>query len=216
MGAPRSAGGGAGGPQGRPVGVFLSPAKSPGFPPGSGTSVGTVRPVLAGRDRERAAIAALLDATRSGTGAGLVLRGVAGSGKSALLADALDAAEGMTVLRTSGVESEAPLAFAALQRLLWPLRSRIDALPAPQRAALRAAMGEAEGDGDRFLVFLGTLSVLADAAADTPGPPPPRPRRRPALAGRRIGGCTAFHRSSAARGTGRVGLRRPRRRRPPL
>src|SRR4051794_15895642 len=74
----------------------------------------------------------------------------------------------MTVLCTSGVESESPLAFAALQRLLWPLRGRIDALPAPQAAALHAAMGQAEGEGDRFLAFLATLSLLADAAEERP------------------------------------------------
>jgi DNA-binding CsgD family transcriptional regulator len=124
--------------------------------------------VLAGRDAERGAIAALLDAARAGAGGSLVVRGVAGSGKSTLLADALTAASGMRLLRTSGVESESPLAFAALQRLLWPLRARIDSLPAPQRAALRAALGEAEGEGDRFLAFLGTLSLLADAAEETP------------------------------------------------
>ncbi len=124
--------------------------------------------MLAGRDAERAAIAALLDAARTGTGGALVVRGVAGSGKSTLLADAVSAASGMRVLRTSGVESESPLAFAALQRLLWPLRGRIEALPAPQRIALGAALGEVEGDGDRFLAFLGTLSVLADAAEGTP------------------------------------------------
>jgi DNA-binding NarL/FixJ family response regulator len=130
--------------------------------------VGTVTAVLAGRDAERAAIAALLDAARTGSGGALLVRGVAGSGKSTLLATALTDAAGMTVLRTSGVESESPLAFAALQRLLWPLRARIDTLPAPQRAALRAALGEAEGEGDRFLTFLGTLSLLADAAEDAP------------------------------------------------
>jgi AAA ATPase domain len=124
--------------------------------------------VLAGRDPERAAIAALLDAARTGSGGALVVRGVAGVGKSTLLADALATALDLRVLRTSGVESESPLAFAALQRLLWPLRARIDALPAPQAAALRAAMGEAEGEGDRFLAFLGTLSLLADAAEQAP------------------------------------------------
>ncbi|MGY1711581.1 AAA family ATPase [Geodermatophilus sp. SYSU D00758] len=124
--------------------------------------------MLTGRDAERAAIAALLDAARTGTGGALVVRGVAGSGKSTLLTDAVTAAAGMRVLRTSGVESESPLAFAALQRLLWPLRGGIDALPAPQAAALGAALGEAAGDGDRFLAFLGTLSLLADAAEQTP------------------------------------------------
>ena len=124
--------------------------------------------MLAGRDAERAAIAALLDAARTGSGGALVVRGVAGSGKSTLLTDALGAAPDMTVLRTSGVESESPLAFAALQRLLWPLRGRLEVLPTPQRVALGAAMGEVEGEGDRFLAFLGTLSLLADAAEESP------------------------------------------------
>ncbi|MGI5142659.1 MULTISPECIES: AAA family ATPase [unclassified Streptomyces] len=124
--------------------------------------------MLAGRDPERAAIAALLDAARSGSGGALVVRGDPGVGKSTLLADALTTAADLRVLRTSGVESESPLAFAALQRLLWPLRTRIDSLPAPQASALRAAMGEAEGEGDRFRAFLGTLSLLADAAEQTP------------------------------------------------
>ena len=111
----------------------------------------------------------LVDAARRGSGSALVLRGVAGTGKSALLADVAAAVgDDVTVLRTSGVESESPLAFAALQRLLWPLRKRIDALPAPQRAALGAAFGEASGDGDRFLAFLATLSLLADAAEERP------------------------------------------------
>jgi DNA-binding CsgD family transcriptional regulator len=142
--------------------------------------------VLAGRDAERRAIAALLDAARAGAGGALLVRGVAGSGKSTLLADAVatavgpatagpaavagsaPGAPGMRVLRSSGVESESPLAFAALQRMLRPLRHRIGVLPAPQRAALRAALGEAEGGGDRFLTFLGTLSLLADAAEEAP------------------------------------------------
>ena len=47
--------------------------------------------------------AALVDAARAGSGRALVVRGVAGSGKSALLADAVAAAPDMRVLRTSGV-----------------------------------------------------------------------------------------------------------------
>jgi DNA-binding CsgD family transcriptional regulator len=124
--------------------------------------------VLVGRDAERAGITALLEAARGSCGGALVIRGVAGSGKSALLADTAAAAADMTVLRTQGVESESPLAFAALQRLLRPLRKGVGGLPAPQRAALQAAFGEVEGEGDRFLAFLGTLSLLADAAEEHP------------------------------------------------
>lgn len=113
-------------------------------------------------------IAALIDGACAGAGGALVVRGVAGAGKSTLLADAVQGATGLTVLRTSGVESESPLAFAALQRLLWPVRARVESLPAPQRGALRAALGEAAGEGDRFLAFLGALSLLADAAEERP------------------------------------------------
>ncbi len=129
--------------------------------------------MLAGRDAERAAIAAVLEAARRGGGQGaaggaLVIRGIAGSGKSTLLSAAAGDAGDMRILRTSGVESESPLAFAALQRLLWPLRTSLEALPGPQRTALHAAFGEAEGEGDRFLAFLGTLNLLADTAEEAP------------------------------------------------
>lgn len=124
--------------------------------------------VLAGRERERAVVVALLEAARGGAGGALVVRGIAGSGKSALLSDVAATVSPARVLRTSGVESESPLAFAALQRLLWPLRGRTATLPGPQRKALQVALGEAEGPGDRFLTFLGTLGLLADAAEQSP------------------------------------------------
>lgn len=101
-----------------------------------------------------------------------MLLGDPGTGKSALLADTIAAAEDMTVLRTQGIESEAPLAFAALQRLLRPLMPLAGELPAPQARALRVALGEEVGDvatgSDRFLAFLGTLSLLAEASETRP------------------------------------------------
>ncbi|MGY1712036.1 AAA family ATPase [Geodermatophilus sp. SYSU D00758] len=125
--------------------------------------------MLNGRDVERAALAALLDGARDGRGGALVLRGQPGVGKSALLADAADRAGGMTVLRTAGIESESPLAFAALQRLLRPVTACADRVPEPQARALRTAFGEAAGgEADRFLVFLSALSVLAEAAEQAP------------------------------------------------
>lgn len=97
-----------------------------------------------------------------------MVHGVAGAGKSTLLADTVAAAGDMRVLRTSGVESESPLAFAALQRLLWPLNDRLDVLPEPQRQALGSALGAVAGESERFLVYLGTLTLLAEVAADSP------------------------------------------------
>ena len=124
--------------------------------------------MLAGRDRERVAVRELLDQARHSRGSALVLHGLPGVGKSTLLAGAVTDADGFTVLQTSGIESESPLAFAALQRLLRPVLRLAGRLPAPQARALRRAFGEEEGEVDRFLVFLAALSLLAEAAEDTP------------------------------------------------
>ncbi len=126
---------------------------------------------LHGRETEQAALADLLAAARTGSGGSLALLGEAGSGKSSLLTDTRRAASDaeMTVMVTSGIESEAPLAFAALQRLLQPLMNRLDAVPPPQAHALKVAFGQEAGEaGDRFLVFMGALSLLAAAAEHAP------------------------------------------------
>jgi DNA-binding CsgD family transcriptional regulator len=129
--------------------------------------------VLHGRDAERARITALVDEAWAGRGGALVVRGQPGVGKSSLLRDAIERMEGTQVLTTRGIESESPLPFAALQRLLRPVMSHAARLPAPQSSALRAAFGETDtGEdapgGDRFLVFLATLSLLAEAAEQAP------------------------------------------------
>ncbi|MGY1604452.1 ATP-binding protein [Geodermatophilus sp. SYSU D00815] len=125
--------------------------------------------MLQGRETERAAVAGLVERIRGGHGGALVLRGSPGAGKSALLAEAVTATEGMTLLRTQGIESEFPLPFAALQRLLRPLMGAADRLPAPQTRALRAVFGEVEGGAeDRFLVYLAVLSLLAEAGERQP------------------------------------------------
>src|SRR5215831_17961992 len=140
------------------------------------------RGMLHGRHTECAAVDRLLRAVREGHSGVLVLRGEAGVGKSALLAwaadRAADVAGGMTVLRAAGVESEVQLPFAALHQLLRPLLDRLGRLPAVQAAALRTAfaLAAAPGDrglggerpGDRFLLSVGVLSLLADAAEQRP------------------------------------------------
>jgi DNA-binding CsgD family transcriptional regulator len=124
--------------------------------------------VLAGRDDERVAVRGLLDQARHSRGSALVLHGLPGVGKSTLLATAAAEADGFTVLRTSGIESESPLAFAALQRLLRPVLRLAERLPAPQARSLRRAFGEEDGEVDRFLVFLAALSLLAETAEEAP------------------------------------------------
>jgi hypothetical protein len=97
--------------------------------------------MLHGRRAECDAVERLLADARRSRSRVLVVRGEAGVGKSALLDHAAGQADGMAVLRASGVESEAELPFAALHQLLWPLLGRVGRLPDPQAAALGGALG---------------------------------------------------------------------------
>ncbi|MFG1961266.1 LuxR C-terminal-related transcriptional regulator [Nonomuraea sp. NPDC049028] len=122
--------------------------------------------MLYGRSVEISALDEVIARARVGVGSAVVLRGKAGAGKTALLDAAAARDGGMRVLRTTGVESESDLAFAALHQVLWPVTGSLDALPEPQRVAVSAALGLAAGSvGDRFLVGAGVLSLLAEAAA---------------------------------------------------
>ncbi|RYV49668.1 AAA family ATPase, partial [Pengzhenrongella frigida] len=125
--------------------------------------------MLHGRDAERDSLAALLDGAREARAGALVLHGEPGVGKTALLDDAVGTAAGLRVLRTQGLESESPLAFAALHRLLRPLLPHLDRLPAPQARALGVAFGKQDGERvDPLLVGIGTLSLLTEAAEQRP------------------------------------------------
>lgn len=127
-----------------------------------------VRHVLVGRDPERALLAALVDQARHGTAGSLVLRGEPGVGKSALLDAMVVEGGSATVLRTQGLEVEAPLAFAALHRLLRPLTRLREQLPPPQARALGVAFGEDDGASvEPFLVGVATLSLLSAAAEES-------------------------------------------------
>ena len=131
-------------------------------------------PLLFGREHEQDQVAALIEGLPSG--GALLVRGAAGLGKSTLLAEAarLAAARGVQVLRATGVESEAHVAFAGLEQLLRPLRDRAGRLPPPQQAALASALGQGEQFDpfdpvpDVFLIALATLNLVADAAARVP------------------------------------------------
>ena len=125
--------------------------------------------MLVGRSAERAALDRLLAGGRDGRSGALVLRGEPGVGKTTLLAYAAERADGMRVLRGTGIETESELAFAALHQLLARDLDRLDALPAPQASALRGAFGlEAAQGADPFLISLALLSVLAELAETSP------------------------------------------------
>jgi len=126
--------------------------------------------LLVGRAAERDRLAVLVNQV-SEHGGVLVLRGEAGVGKSALLAEAvaLAATAGMRVLTTVGVESEEHLPYAGLHQLVHPVRAGIDALPGPQCDALRAMMGmtdQAVPEG--YLIGLAVLNLLAEVATVAP------------------------------------------------
>ena len=69
------------------------------------------------------------------------------------------------VARAAGVQSEMELAFAGLHQLCAPMLDHAEALPVPQREALRTAFGLSAGPvPDRFLVGLATDWALGTEA----------------------------------------------------
>ena len=126
--------------------------------------------MIVGRETELRALEALLDGARSGRGGALVIRGEPGIGKTTCL-DALAERCGdkVTVLRARGVETEAELAFSGLSDLLGPVVEERGALPAPQAAALAAALALGPpAPGDRLGLCVATLGLLRAAAVRRP------------------------------------------------
>jgi DNA-binding CsgD family transcriptional regulator len=134
------------------------------------TDAGPDRRGLRGRDAEIVAIDRLVNDARTGRLAGVMtILGDVGLGKSALLEHAIAAANGMRVLRCVGAPTEATLPFAGLSQMLRPILGLIGQLPGPQAAALRSVFGLSEDQvEDRFLISVGVLSLLSEAAEQTP------------------------------------------------
>jgi DNA-binding CsgD family transcriptional regulator len=122
--------------------------------------------MLVGRDRELSVLEGLLRQGSAGVAGTVLLQGEPGIGKTALL-DELAARSGRArTLRTQGAEVEAPLAFAALHRLLRPIMRLRDELPGPQARALQVAFGEQDGAVEPFLVGVAVLGLIAAAAEE--------------------------------------------------
>lgn len=122
-----------------------------------------------GRSSERQRVHTLVGQARNGRGGALLILGEAGIGKTTLLRTAASGVSGVRVLRVDGYEAESTMPFAALHRLVIPLRDHVPSLPERHQVALRVAAGAAEGPPpDRFLVGLGVLGLLASASETEP------------------------------------------------
>ena len=124
---------------------------------------------LLGRDPEQQQVHRLIANARNGRGGALLLVGEPGIGKTTLLRATTGAPAGFQVLRADGHEAESTMPYAALHRLMIPLRDFVTELPERHQQALRVATGSATGPPpDRFLVGLGTLGLLAAAGEVAP------------------------------------------------
>ena len=134
-----------------------------------GTASDKAAPLL-GRDQEQTLLRSTLDEVGT-RGQALVLRGEPGIGKSRLLSATAGAARerGMSVLTTTGVQSEADLPFAGLHQLLRPVRGRAADLPEVMRAALDAAFG-LTGDvvPEHYRIAMAALDLASEVATDAP------------------------------------------------
>jgi DNA-binding CsgD family transcriptional regulator len=126
---------------------------------------------LINRAKELELLIGLVAQAEEGTSAAVVVPGEPGIGKTALLdvVAARAVSQRVQVARLTGMESEVPLGYAALHRLLLPFSELIERLPGPQRDALQSTFGLVAGPPpDRFLVALGVLTLLAEAASAAP------------------------------------------------
>jgi DNA-binding CsgD family transcriptional regulator len=106
---------------------------------------------------------------RVGQGRALVVRGEPGVGKTVLLDYLAGRSSGCLVVRAAGVQSEMELAYAGLHQLCAPILNHAQALPVPQREALRTALGLSAGPvPDRFLVGLAVLGLLSETTGKRP------------------------------------------------
>ena len=124
---------------------------------------------LMDRLSERGVLDRFVADVRAGQGRALVVRGEPGVGKTVLLDYLAGRASGCLIARAAGVQSEMELAFAGLHQLCAPMLELADSLPAPQRDALRTALGLSAGPvPDRFLVGLAVVGLMSEAASKRP------------------------------------------------
>ncbi|KHL16102.1 UNVERIFIED_CONTAM: LuxR family transcriptional regulator [Mumia flava] len=122
---------------------------------------------MLGRDRELARLWSLVDQARQGRSGAVVVSGVAGVGKTALLDALADrAGQDVRVVRMIAAESEVCLPYAGLELLCGHLMEAAGDLPEPQRQALETAFGVRDAGMPNPLVMgLAVRNLLANVAA---------------------------------------------------
>jgi MoxR-like ATPase len=105
----------------------------------------------------------LMTAAPTGGGAQVVV-GERGIGRSALLRHVVRRST-VPVHWVQGVEAEADVPYAAAVDLLIPFMGHVDAVPAPQRRALRIALADEAGRApDPLATCRGALAAVREAA----------------------------------------------------
>lgn len=117
-----------------------------------------------GRAEELRILRTVIANARNRLGGAIHVHGDPGVGKTALIEAALRDVVNARVIRVSGYEVEAALAYGAMQRIGRPLGEYVGDIAPAQGEALRVAAGLSDGTPpQRALVGLGVLSVLAAA-----------------------------------------------------
>jgi DNA-binding CsgD family transcriptional regulator len=122
-----------------------------------------------GRRPERTRLDEILDRIRDGHSATLVLEGGPGLGKTTLLNYLVEQGAGVTLLTTTGTQSEFGLPYAALHQLCHPVIGALEVLPAPQREALETTFGMRTGPvPGTFLIGLAALGLISEVSRVAP------------------------------------------------
>lgn len=125
-------------------------------------------PKFVGRSAHTHRLRTALAHAAAGASQVLVLGGVAGAGKTALLDfTAASAPEHALVLRAAGHEAETGIPYAGVHQLLWPVRDSLARLPGEHRRDLSRALAFETGGAPDALAAAGALLALITRLAES-------------------------------------------------